>query len=117
MEKNCNRAYELISKFNLASTFGCYLFRNFCNHSDRKRVVIREFDSLPIQLHRVLFDNIEENKDVNDNDYKRGFSLIPITELFPYLEEININDIKYMETCIEKYIDAVIEIIEYINIT
>ena len=101
-----NQVYEEITTFNLASEFGCYLFKHFCNHHDRKHIAIQRFDHLPLEICNVLF--IDGNKD------EKVFSILPVIELFPYLEEININDIKYMERYIESYIDAVVT---YINIT
>ena len=81
------------------SSYAIGLFDHFCKHKTRKRISIRP---LPQLLHNKLLLDLH------------GFSLIPIIELFPYLEQLCLNSVpfKQLVTDARMYIEAVLSVLE-----
>eukprot|EP01084_Bolivina_argentea_P003991 7563_1 len=105
-----NKQYEKIEdkkslklKHVKITKYGEQLFHYFCTKTTQ--ITIKDIKSFPIEIYNALF--VEGTG--------RELSLIPITKLFPCLQEITFNDLNINDFTVQSkhYVDAAME---YINI-
>eukprot|EP01084_Bolivina_argentea_P265255 449540_1 len=97
-EDNANSKY--ITKY------GKELFDHFCRHPDTTKMCIRNFESLPKTLRDALFVG-------DDMISQQCISIIPVLKLFPYLNEIMLNDLD-IEKMLNNYKVYVNVVLEYV---
>ena len=91
---------EVEEKYEVQREYAMDLFEYFCDHQDRKQIIIQNFASLPNIIYESLFSSKDQSETI---------SFITITRLFPLLVDLRLNELEMTDFVLdlETYVKSV----------